>query len=1267
MSGSAYDQNSQTCGCCEGIQQVTPQSEVNRPGLPALRYRVGTYSAFYESMLARLTSLCLGSPEDCASHQGELPLQKLTTRSPSDPAVALLDAWAAVGDVLTFYQERIANEGYLRTALQRRSVLELARLVGYRLRPGVAASAYLAYEMEAGGEPSVIPLGAKVQSVPGPGETAQTFETAADLTARPEWNNLKPRQAKPLLVTLHNALMIDKLYFTGTATNLKPNDPLLLIFDDEISHQVLRSVEKVSPVFDQNYTEVSLQSVPALVPILADWLQKAVDLLNKYLPEIKTNSTRVVYAPRLEQLLHFLLRILENLRLGNDPPVLSKLSRNRIYNLLALLFFDAGALIDEEPFLVFLRQALASLNTTRLADGEGVAEGAVHEGVNWGEILSKGLPKALLEFAEYASAQLEDPAVRQEVTCSVSNLIRQGRPETVEEEVIWLSIVDQLNPSSAPNDGGVEILFMPDHPPDAPGAAGAAAKNPQAEAFAALLTRLFRIPWEEGTVALAAKTLEELRVLAVGMGKGDVPIPPLDDVALRRRFSKAAAKRAAKAITRWQDGLNQIQKTQDRMCAPGAAATARLADLITPLTLPPAAHPASPARLARAAPVAFRAGADAVPRMLVNFYPQLGGRLLYQAWAHARQSSADAPLREVHALRLIAPPFGYNAPTMMGLVKAENGSPVEYKSVPVTGSDWDANEQPAVLFMDSQYQAIQPGSYVVIRKAGSDRLAARVDTALARPRTDYTVSAKSTRLGLSRNWWNPNETQMTPLRATTVFGQSENLPLADAPDPTPVRGDTLVLDDLYDGLDSGRWLVVSGERADIPGVDGVQGAELVMLLLVNQGSGASERAAADKAGSDGDTHARTTLTLSAPLQYQYKRATVTIYGNVVKATHGETHLEVLGSGDGSQPFQKFNLHQPPLTFVAADTPTGAASTLAVRVNDLLWHEADSFYGLGANQRSFVNKTDDAGQVTVIFGDGKQGARPPSGTENIVAQYRSGIGKGGNLRTSQLTQMLTRPLHAKSVTNPLPASGGADPDTRDQARRNAPRSVTSLGRLVSVQDYADFAASFAGIGKASAVRLSDGRRRLVHVTIAGIDDIPILPDSDLYHSLNQALLDYGDPHLPVRLAVRDLFLLVVSADISLLTDYSWEAVSPQLRAAMRTAFGFNRRELGQGIYLSEVIDALQTVPGVRYVDVQALDALDQDTIIANLPDPSNPNQGDLATRLGLSPRPVIPLALARYERSAADGSVTLRPAQIAYLTPDVPETLILNLREDGNHD
>ena len=125
MSAACCCESTSTpCGCCEGVEPLTPLPTFNRPGLPALSYRISTHATFFETMKARLSS-------------SDYPaLSKLTVREATDTAIAWLDAWAMVGDVLCFYQERIANEGYLRTATERRSVLELARLVGYRPRPG---------------------------------------------------------------------------------------------------------------------------------------------------------------------------------------------------------------------------------------------------------------------------------------------------------------------------------------------------------------------------------------------------------------------------------------------------------------------------------------------------------------------------------------------------------------------------------------------------------------------------------------------------------------------------------------------------------------------------------------------------------------------------------------------------------------------------------------------------------------------------------------------------------------------------------------------------------------------------------------------------------------------------------------------------------------------------------------------------------------------------------------------------------------------------
>jgi hypothetical protein len=514
------------------------------------------------------------------------------------------------------------------------------------------------------------------------------------------------------------------------------------------------------------------------------------------------------------------------------------------------------------------------------------------------------------------------------------------------------------------------------------------------------------------------------------------------------------------------------------------------------------------------------------------------------------------------------------------------------------------------------------------------------------------------------SWWTPDVKppgNFDFVRRTVVWAQAEELGLADEPIEDKIcrgKADPIGLAGLYSGLKSGRWLIVSGERADIEVdgavVSGVKASELVMLAAVTQdvrkvdeGDGVPTELPGDK------TH--TFIRLATGLNYCYKRDTVTIHGNVVKATHGETRNEVVGSGDGRKALQQFTLRQPPLTSVPAANPAGLNSTLQVRVNDVLWHETDSLAGLLPTDRKFITKTDDDGKTTVMFGSGRRGARLPTGQENVKAVYRNGIGKAGNVKADQISLLATRPLGVKAVTNPLGASGGADKDSRDQARRNAPLAVMALDRLVSTQDYADFARTFAGIGKASAARLSDGHHQLVHVTIAGADDIPIDESSDLYRHLLKALREFGDPYLPIEVDVRELLALVISAEVRVLPDYQWEALEPKIRSALLDGFSFERRDLGQDALLSQAISIMQRVEGVAYVDVDVfawIPSVDPNTGDPLTPDQITKSAKDLAAD-PKSPYPRVPVKLAERKEGR------IHPAQLAFLTPDVPATLILN--------
>ncbi|MGH4024793.1 MAG: putative baseplate assembly protein [Pseudonocardiaceae bacterium] len=206
------------CGCCGAHPEEQPIN--NPPGLSSLAYRSGTHGSALRRMLADLAER----------------LPALTVRSTDDASVALLDAWAIVVDVVTFYQERIVNEGYLRTATERRSVLELARAIGYELRPGVAAATHLAFQVETapGAPPSaVVGERTKVRSVPGQGELPQTFETSEEITADAARNEIALRTRWPQKIETGRK----DLYLAGVDTGLRPGDAILLVGDGTNSDQ----------------------------------------------------------------------------------------------------------------------------------------------------------------------------------------------------------------------------------------------------------------------------------------------------------------------------------------------------------------------------------------------------------------------------------------------------------------------------------------------------------------------------------------------------------------------------------------------------------------------------------------------------------------------------------------------------------------------------------------------------------------------------------------------------------------------------------------------------------------------------------------------------------------------------------------------------------------------------------------------------------------------------------------------------------------------
>jgi Baseplate J-like protein len=958
------------CGCCAGTSVQTPQQISNTPGLSAVSYRVGTWSSFKESMLARLSS-------------ADYPaLQALKTRADDDFTIAFLDSTAMVLDILTFYQERLVNESYLRTASQLRSLTELSRLIGYQPAPGVSASTYLAFTLKAApgqppnpaAAPITIPAGTKVQSVPAQGQTPQTFETSADILAKPDWTALPVQTG----LTWAPQINDESVYLAGTATQLQPGDLFLIVGD-----------ERAGPPSD---------------PTNENWDIRVVGTVTA---DGQNNRTLVTWS--------------EGLGSGTVTPAQ-----------------------DNPKFYAFRQRAtLFGYNAIQLY------------------LLDITIPSSAISNGDWNFDSI-DQYQYQNGLVDLDSLYPKIVPNS------WIALITP-DPSSAPPPWYLEVAIK--------------------EPIDFIKPRL--------SIARSSEVTHDLAV------------PP-------------------------EEWVSPTTSGQSNPRSPSGVVSLCLVNAITTVAR---SDFGISAKISRAA-------TDAAANTLQTYYDA------------TRKTSAlvQSELLAVAEQPLTFPLYG----TTISL-EALRTDMAAVQVLTVSG-----NRQKIALAPGAPPPTFQPDD-------------------------------------------NPNNSR--PLVAGEILTLTSPPPVA----PPSIIGPPPIAMPQWDP--SGTFLTLNVE--DSHGRPGTVWAPLDNFVLApssNSDPVVSEYALVKQIDSTSDP-GHTQFQLANALTYCYDRASTTVNANVGMATHGQSVTELLGSGSASTPDQTFTLKQSPLTFVqSATAANGRLSTLTVPVNGAAWTEVPSLYDQSPTASVYATLNQSDGTTDVLFGDGVEGALLPTGQNNVQAKYRVGSGSAGNVAAGALSTLMDRPLGVSGVINPEAASGGQDPQSVDDIRTNAPQTVLTLGRAVSITDYQNYAATFAGISKAYASWIPYGPGRGVFLTIAGVGGAEVSQAS--IATLVASLHNFGNPLISISVQPYVETLFGFSANLMIDPAYDGPTVQAATQQALVEAFSFAARSFGQGVSVDEIAALIQGIPGIVASNVTGLSR-----------GPSSQG-GDLASLTGVSTTAILSQWLAQ---------------------------------------
>jgi len=1146
------------CACCVPPAPWAPGLVHNRPGLDALDWRIGTFATFRQAMLDAIA--------------GESALAGLATRESDDYAVTLLELFAAVGDVLAFYTERIGNERYLRTARERDSLRRLVRLIGYRLRPGLAATALLAFTLDDGAS-TRIRRGLKVMSIPGQDERPQTFETVEEMLADARLNAL-PVFAPPVA---RNPFAQGRIAgpLAARPDPLPPGARLVLFGGAALEEKTVEGIDRTPGGERLRFAPGVLAAdlwpgVARMARVVrrlrffghdAPATHQHYDASPTVAPQSRW-TTRTIAADFSAGLTRYPLDAkYEDLEPGTQLLVDAGATATPRYRTAAVAEVDDGAEtlgpLAASVTRVTLRRTIQGRPAVAMRPAGGVHVVA-RDGA--GTVLSMDPVHGWQWQVRGGVVASEDPVAVAPGTTRIDAFVRDEQRRlrhAVWSAAGWSAWADRggvltSRPAATTAAGGEVLVF---------------ARGLDQGLWVFRVAGGVPVPW----ASLGGVLTSEPEAVSWGGGRVDVFVRGLD----RGLWQKT---RQGGAWSSWTSLGGTLAG------APAVASTGA----------------------GRLDAVALDPGGALVHRGFV------GG--VWSDWRGLGGRGGDRPA-------IVA-----SGPDRVDVfVRQRGGQLAHIARAGATWSGWTVLDGA----IGSAPALVAIGGWLVLMARGAD------DTLVGRV--------------LMGAVWGPWVSLGDGLGAIPDRRQTRIFELA-RPDVTFRRYD-------YPAAVGGGRVAIRLDLA--PGLDTLETNRRLLL----RGGVALHAARVTRtlpiASTPGDAPDHLLVDFTPPLPAPVDAPV--LLGNVAASSHGETQPEEpLGHGDATRAFQRFRLARAPLTYLPRAAAVGGSAELEVRVNRERWHEVASLYGRGPTERVYTLAQTDEGETVVTFGDGVTGARLPSGALNVVARYRTGLGLAGRVRADQLATPLERPVGLRAVTNPSPADGGADPETRDDARAAAPGTVRTFGRAIALADFEALATSSGLVARASATWVWHRLEKAVHLTVAAAGGAPLSADG--LGTLHAALTAARDPNRRLLLAGLVRVPLVVAAKLLRHPNHEADAVLAAARAALLGHFDFARMPLGRAVHASDVYAVLQGAAGVVAVDLdvfhlkawtaltpveRAVRAVTADPVQPHVrifparPTPADPSQIDRYARAGFTgPPPVLAAEQAFIEDAAADVALTV---------------------------
>ena len=267
------------------------------------------------------------------------------------------------------------------------------------------------------------------------------------------------------------------------------------------------------------------------------------------------------------------------------------------------------------------------------------------------------------------------------------------------------------------------------------------------------------------------------------------------------------------------------------------------------------------------------------------------------------------------------------------------------------------------------------------------------------------------------------------------------------------------------------------------------------------------------------------------------------------------------------------------------------STVAVTVDYVSYERTQYLIDFPGSAPAFTVFTDADDVSFIQFGDNIGGKIPPLG-KVIRATYRVGGGEEGNISAGAITELLNINVSGLSVTNATAAGGGASAETTDSIKVNAPISLKSLNRAVSLNDYSSLALQVAGVAKANS-KAETYSSVVLYMALFGdrsveADNVTPTYTFNIYKKYVAAYLQGKAPaNTSLTIAPPSYIPVDITLDVTVLPQYRQLNVKSAVLAAFAQILTFDNVLFSDRISLQYLMRVIANVPGVDYSQFNVL--------------------------------------------------------------------------------